>query len=550
MITKIKAELKDFKSPIILNSGKTFDYFATLRRIDCYADDTFIDNICNKEGLIFWQLAKQRVPHFVKNIDLDTKDFRAGGQGDANYYQSWIVRMEFEEWCRKSGLSLTLNNVTNNVAKYGSGVWKKTKIKGKTEVKRANLNKLYFDTSSEFINDSAIIEEHEFTEDQIRERWNEKCDEIIAKAEKVESDNKIKKYIIYERHGYIDGVRTHGIYCGLNDAGEVVIYEKENKKDIYFDFHIDDWSGDRWLRVGVFERLFQLQENINTLVNQNQNARDIASLLLMRTNDPNTYGNVLKGAESGDIIQSADLQQIGIDNRFFNEFITELREIEAKADKLCMTPDVITGDTMPSGTTMRGQAMTGNAAKSAFLPVKQSIGEKMGKIIIEEILPEVVTDWNKGGFLIISENSNDIAIYDEVLIMREQQIRVEENGGYITVEEAKEIEKNVRASLKNSVRKIDIQKNFFNFDTGIKLNVTGESVDKAQQNDAYNNLITWMTSKPAIVNNPYFRQYAENNGITPIRMEQEDIDALQQGMTGASVQPQQRDALMAEVNTQ
>lgn len=549
MITKIKQELEDFKSPIVLNSGKTFDHYGTLRRIDCYAENTFIDDVCNDEGLIFWQLAKQRLPHFVKNIDLDTKDFRAEGQGEANFYQSWIVRMKFEEWCRKGTLPFVLNNTTNNVGKYGSAVWKKTKVNGKTELKRANLNKLYFDTSSEFINDSAIIEEHELTEDEIRMRWEDKADEIISKAEKVENKGKIDRYTIYERHGYVDGVRMHGIYCGKEDE-ELTIYERQQKKDIYFDFHIDDWSGDRWLRVGVFERLFPLQEEANTLVNQNQSARDIASLLLLRTNDPNTYGNVLKGAESGDIIQSADLQQIGIDNRFFNEFITELREIEAKADKLCMTPDVITGDTMPSGTTMRGQAMTGNAAKSAFLPIKQSIGEKMGKIIVEEILPEVVIDWNKGGFLIISENSNDIAIYDEAMIRIAQQEQAEKNGGYITKEEAQAIEQTIRQSLKNSVRRIDVKKNFFNFDTGIKLNVTGESIDKAQQNDAYNNIITWMTSNPAVVNNPYFRQYAENNGITPIRMEQEDIEQLQQGMTGASVQPQQRDALMAEVNTQ
>jgi hypothetical protein len=550
MIQKIKEELSDFKSPITLNSGKTFDHYEILRRIDCYADNTFIDDVCNEEGLIFWQLAGQRLPHFVKNIDLDTKDFRAEGQGEANYYQSWIVRMKFEEWCRKGTLPFVLNNTTNNIAKYGSGVWKKTKINGKTELKRANLNKLYFDTSAEFINDSSIIEEHELTEDELRFRWSELADEIILKAEKFENEGKIKRYKVYERHGYVDGTRTYGIYCGLSDDKGLVIYERAQKKDIYFDFHIADWAGDRWLRVGVFERLFQLQEDVNTLVNQNQNARDIASLLLLRTNDPNTYGNVLKGAESGDIIQSADLQQIGIDNRFFNEYITELREKEAKADKLCMTPDVITGDTMPSGTTMRGQAMTGNAAKSAFLPVKQSIGEKMGKIIVEEILPEVVMDWNKGGYLIISENSNDIAIYDEAMIRIAQQEQAEKNGGYITKEEAQAIEQTVRQTLKNSQRKIDVKKNFFNFDTGIKLNVTGESIDKAQQNDAYNSIITWMTKNPAIVNNPYFRQYAENNGITFIRMETEDIEALQQGMTRESVQPQQRDALMAEVNTQ
>ncbi len=550
MIKRILGEIEDFKSPIILNSGLSFDHYLTLQRIDAYCDNKFI-SAPNDEGLIFWQLGNQRLPHFVKNIDLDTKDFRAEGQGETNYYQSWIVKLKFAEWARKSGLALSLNDIADNVAKYGSGVWKKYKQKGKTELKRCNLNRLYFDTSSEFINDSPILEVHEMTEDEIYSQWEDMAEKIMLEAEKCDDFN-IVKYKIYERHGFVKGKRMHGCYCGISDDKEFIIFEKEQKKDIYFDFHVWNWSGDRWLRVGVVERLFLLQERINTLCNQNAQATEISSLLLLKSSGTST-GNVLKGSESGDVINDADLQQVAIDNRFLNGFITELREIEAKADRLCMTPDVITGDTMPSGTPVRGQVMTGNAAKSAFRFVKEMIGEKMGNIIIEELLPDIVKDWNKGGYIEIGENIEDINIFDEVIIRREQQKAFEEakkQGYVLSLLELEQIAEKTRKESNRSNRKIDIKDNFFNFDLGLKLNVTGESQDKAQQNDAYTNLLTWLQTNPNFANNYYFRQYAENNGITPIRLSNDEIKQLAETQGPATTIVPKQDKLMAAVNPQ
>jgi hypothetical protein len=542
MIKDIKQQIKDFKTPIILNSGAFFDHYGTLRRVDSYKDDKFFLSP-NDENYIFWQLATQRLPYFVANIDLGTKDFMPYGLGEINYYQAWITRLKFQEWANESNLSIDINNIVESVAKYGSGVWKKYRNKGKTDLKKCNLNRLYFDTSVEYINDSDIIEEHELTESKIRERYTEQADEVIANAEKTEAGN---KYIIYEKHGFIDGTRKHVIVAGKTDDDEVVLMDKEQSKDIYFDYHLWNYSGDRWLRVGVYERLFPLQERINTLVNQNAETTEIASLLLLKTGSETVTGNVLRGSESGDILNDPDLQQIPIDNRFLNNFVTELREIEAKADKLCMTPEVITGDPLPSGITFRGQAQLANAGKSPFRYAKELIGEAMGKCIEDNIFPDVVKEWNKGGFIEIQNDIEDIKIYDEIREKKTIAKALEKNPNA----DVEAMLVDIRQRVKRMNRPVKIEEDFFKFGVGIRLNVTGEKQDKSQQNDAFSNIIQWIMSNPAVGNNPYFRQYAENNGITPIRMGREEIAQVQRGSTGQTVEQPKKDALMSQIDTE
>ncbi|MEI6529671.1 MAG: hypothetical protein WCN88_04760 [Candidatus Falkowbacteria bacterium] len=550
----IRREVEDFRKDFKISENYSFNQYQTIRRINNYINDKFYTR--TEPDLIFWNLSTPRIIHFAKNIDLDTKDLLPVGKGDTNFLQAWILRLRFQKWMKDNKLSLTLNDLSEGIATYGSIVWKtyddyETKEKCLVE---SDLRHLYFNPAAKTIRKTPVVELHYLSEIDIREKegaWDN-IDDILKNARKADGsdkENKENRYMlreIWERWGECVDLNGKVHYChyigaGYGDKETIAFYDEDiDCEELpYYDFHIGRYRG-RWMRVGVVERLFKVQERANAVVNANAEATQIASLLLMRTNEPNTTGNVLEGAISGQIINSADLQQIGIDNRAFTVLLGELDRLERQADKLCLTPEVITGDAMPSGTPFRAVAAMSNSAKSAFQYIKQTIGETVSFLLEEEILPSVVKKWNRGSVLDIIDNLKDINLYDDQIVqikLLEYIKTANERGKYVSDEEIANVEQEYRANIEKTGRTIDIPKGFFNFEFGISLNVTGETVDKSAKNDAYSNILQWKQGNPAVVNDPYFRQYCEDNQITPIRMSEKEIQQQAQGLQSTQKKP-------------
>lgn len=547
----IDKTIKKGDEVITLKSGKTFDYKETLKRINCYINNRFLE----REDGIFWNISAPRIVHFAKNIDLDTKDLQPYADGEVDYVQTWILKMKFYRWLEDNHFALTLNERSNGLTTYGSWVWKVVKKDGKKNLESVELTNLSFDRSVKSIRETEIVEKHELTKKEIMDKadvWNY-TDELLRT--KPEENG---KYCIYEFWGYDDEGNYKQCFYSMK-LKDKYLYETDRKeKDCpYYDFHLGDYRG-RWLREGIVERLFSLQEQANKLVNQNDSYNEIASLLLLRTANPEISGNVLQDVENGEIINSDDLQQIGISNLAFNNFIAQLREIEKKADQLCLTPQIISGEQLPSGTPFRSVAIMTNAAKSAFTIMREDIGESTGYLLKEVIFPDVVKEWNKGELFEIGRDEADIQYFTkEVRKLMKWNIFVENllNGKAMTLEDMNGLDVGINEQLATSLPKIEIPENFFNFKFHIRTRITSESVDKAQRNDALNTVLSWVQANPAIVDIPYFRQYCEENGINYWRLTMEQKEQLQmqqqQGQPGQPPEPiGQTDKLSGIVDTQ
>ena len=525
-----------------INDVYSFNFKDTVKRIYAYLNSKYV--ICDDPSAIFYNIVNDRSHHYAKNIDLDTKDLQPYGIGEVNYYQSWVAKVKLNEWFEEEKIAVKLNDLAENVSDYGSTIIKLVKKGNVMDWEYVNLMNISFDPLIDSIRNSDSVEYHYMTEQEMKEKdWYKEDMEA-------EDDG---KYKLWEYWGFIDEQYTRIIGWGDGDD-ETVLSETEMKEDDnpYYDFHVTAYKG-TWLRVGVVERLFQLQEQVNRLVNYNEKNNEISSLLLLRTNDPNTNGNVLRGAESGQIVNSQDLQQIGITNTYLNEFIAQLQKYEARADELCYTPQVVRGEQAPSGTPFRSVAVASNNAKSSFRFIRERIGETLGYVLKDKILPNVVRSWNRGEIMDIAESLEDARVFEDYYTMqliRDFTDQKVEAGYMVEANElAKFVEVNVRA-LDRKGRKINIPKGFFDFKWVIKFNITGENVDKAQRNGAYESILTWIQSNPAIQNNAYFRQYVEDNGITPIRMTKQEEQQLQQPQGG---QPkgigQGEDKLLSAVDT-
>jgi len=553
--------VKDFKEKTVeMTKGFHFSQYETIRRINLYINDKYLER---NDDAIFWNISTPRIPHFAKNIDLDTKDLMPYGEGDVGILEAYCLRIKFRRWLDENHFAITLNDLSEGLATYGSVVWKKYYEDGKAELEEVDLTNLYFDPRVKYIKQADVVEMHYLTDSELREKEWDNVDEALKAAEKTTSNgNKndkdaIKSNEIWEFWGNIemeDGSFEYRHYIGAGYGDKEVIMVEDDVSDDdfpYYDFHVGRYRS-RWLRMGVVERLFKLQERANTVVNENAQATSIASLLLMRTSDPNTTGNVLQGAITGQIVNSKDLQQIGIDNRAFNLLLNELTTIERQADLLCMTPEVVMGETAPSGTPFRSLAVTANSAKSSFRYIKERVGETIGYILKEEILPTEIKKWNKGGILEILDDLADVEMYDKWLkdIMLLDQLKA---GARYTPELEAAIQNEIDNNVRYVGRKLKLNENMFKFDYKIKFNITGESVDKAQQNDAYFNAITMYSQNPALVDIPLFRQYLENNGISWWKLtpkQKQDIVNTAQQMTGTQpIAKPQQDQMMASVDT-
>lgn len=533
--------LKDAK-PVLYNQRET------LRRINFYINDKYLER---DDNAIFWNISSTRIPHFAKLISPDTKDFLPYGLGELNYWQSWALKKKVRDWFGEGSFYQTLNDTSTGLATYGSSVWKKYKDGKMTELEEVNLESLYFDQTIKDIKDSDIVENHNLTLNELWEKdgvW----DNVQEVIEKGEDDG---RYEVWEYYGLYQEEKTdkpeykHVIGFGFGSEFITLWEETIKREDCpYYDFHIGKYKG-RWLRTGVVERLFKLQERANQLVNQNAQTTEIASLLLLKSANADISGNVLEQAVNGQIIGDETLQQIGITNTGLQQFVSEMQMIENQADKLCLTPQIVQGESSPSNTTFRGIAVVNAGAVNAFRNDRQNFFEKIADILLKDIFPTLVKDWKSEDLIEMAEDDADVEAYDKSVkayMAKEAML----NGTLVTPDVIGQIEESVTENIGKIGRKVVPGKDFWNFKWGFKMMPTDESVDKTAMNDTYYNALQMTAANPAITNVPGFKQYLEDNGIAPWKLTPKQIEQMQQQPAKNLPDQRQPDKLLAEAKIQ
>lgn len=569
-----KAERTTFEQEIILPNGKSFNHRDTVKMISCHSQGEYYLN--DNESDIFYPLGMKRSPHFAKKLDTDTKDYEVIPEGDAPVNAAWIANIKLRTNFRDSGFALDINDNTEHCADYGSSVMKRvTMDNGEDGLKLCNLLYLWFDPSVESIYNKTVIELHQLTEMEIRAKksWKD-VDKAIENAEQVDNQetmatvqdrNVVIKYKIWERVGefqkqdssgnFIDKTPKyyHTIFCGLGED-EVILFEDVIKPEDspYLDFHISKYK-DRWLRVGVYERLFGLQRLVNDLVNYDRESALIASLIMFRSKDKALIGrNVMEEAFSGMILDTNSLDQIGISNQAFNEFITKLIRYEIKADELCMTPEVITGDKAPSNATFHGQALMTNVANDAFKNARDRIGFVMADFILKKKLPKLMAKWNTEDVLEIAGDEEHAKIFDyhrEKFLVNDfimQEWAQGRNPDEATIELFKQ---RIAEEAKFKPRRLEIKGLFKGFKYGLKLNPTGENVNKEQRNEVFTNVENLLVNVSPTAFQQVVKKHLEFNGISGIDIPIEELQLAQQNQIKGNVPQPKTDKLAAMVNT-
>ena len=133
---QIQQEWDNFQdNSVEVIDGYYFSQSENIKRITLYINDKFLGDV--EDNAIFWNLSTPRIPHFAKNIDLDTKDLETYGVGDVNFFQNWVLKMKFSKWVKDNEFALTLNDLSEGISTYGSIIWKKIMNKGIADIEEA-----------------------------------------------------------------------------------------------------------------------------------------------------------------------------------------------------------------------------------------------------------------------------------------------------------------------------------------------------------------------------------------------------------------------------
>ena len=570
--------------------GLLFNQYKLLQTIHYYLNSRFENGDTDENGndKYFHNIINHRNAHTTKNIDLDTKDVRVETDLEDKLWASWILRMELQAWMQDEHFGRNLNQLAEDLPRFGSVVWKKTyeesddaddSSEPKVCVKNTDLRDLIHDQTVERLKDSQLVAERiVMTSKQIMDKvksggW----DEAAAKALLMPSSASVKKdhYLkegaaaaspaaysltdqlpacdVYEVWGWVP--ETHlpkkffpdlpddrdatkfryvmAIIGGLEGGAseETLFCEEANEEDFpYKDVHIRKTPG-RWLGIGNTELLIPLQVRMNELVTRFFMALRLGSVHLFQTRGKLTRKNLLQDAQDGDIIESSHaIDPLATEIRAFNQYQNEVAMIDTLADKICNTPEVVTGESLPAATPFRLGAQLGSSAAKIFEFIRENCGLFVGSVMNDWVLPSLAETLTGEHVLKLMGSTDDLATfmaaYRKSVLLDQVKQYVLKNHYLPTKEEFLTAEKALAEQIGGMDKKLKVVEGFFTDtdleDLRIFFDPTGERADKGAQMETQTNLLQILASNPTILQDPNTRmilgRILEASGISPLKL--------------------------------
>src|SRR3990167_5444764 len=328
LVVQIKKELESYRTNTV-NIADDYPYsqWKLVRRIMLYKNQIYPKGKFDSQGNYkFWfDIISPRVDAEIKNIDFDTKDIVIASDAENDSGKVLISNKRLKEYLKETGQAQKLNEAVERGTEWGNVVWKKIK----NDYKIMDLNNFYvLNQIAETLEDSDVIEKEIFYSADLRKKigiW-ENVEELI-KSNKAEYNQSSPEFYIYERNGevcekdYYEAIGKTGgseskyllvkvIVGGIKkDDPTLILFCEELTGKPYKEYHRGKYSGS-WMRQGMYEILFDIQTRGNEIGNQIARGLEWASKTVFRSSDKITAQNIITDLQNGDVVKSADIQQV------------------------------------------------------------------------------------------------------------------------------------------------------------------------------------------------------------------------------------------------
>lgn len=434
IITQIKNEIDAYKTANIeITEDCTFNQYKLCRRIMLYKNQIYPKGKFDSQGNYkYWfDIISPRVDAEIKNIDFDTKDIVLDSDNREDAGKLLIANSRLRQFLKETGQAERLNESVERGTEWGNIVLKK--IKGGYRLMDLN-NLMVLNQIAETLEDSDIIEKEIMYPNDLRKKMDvwENVDELINSA-KTDFNKSSPEYYIFERNGeiseadYNEAIGKQGgdenkyllakvIVGGCDkDDPKIKLFCEVLDDKPYKEYHRGKYCG-RWMRLGLYEILFDIETRANEIGNQIARGLEWSSKTIFRSSDNVIAQNILTDLQNGDIIKSVDLVQVNTRMEGMDQLIADWNRLMQLADKLANAYEVVTGENLPSGTPFSLGALQNVNANKLFDFIREKFSLVFQEVIEDWVLPDLFKDLKSKSVIKLTGDSGVLQRYYQMVI--------------------------------------------------------------------------------------------------------------------------------------
>lgn len=394
------------------DNGYQFSQRKMLADIDLAYNSIYKQGKYDREGQrkLYLNIVRFYVNVAVKNTDIDIKNFvfTPSDYTKANIWSTWFFKRQFSRWVKDEGYSKTINDLNFDFNKYGTCVSKKVK----NDIVRVPIRSIKCDQAAETLMDgirggTPMIQEHEFSYVQMKDfkEWDI-------------TESFTGKRIVYEMYSYMPRcellklqkktvtdkeddtmVFTMAIIMPTGRQEEdkrkkyddkVLFIEETTEADFPFNESHSEKQDGRWLGRGNVENQLENQIARNLSANLRRRSMLWASKQIFQTQGDVVNKNLVKNVQDGEVLQvglNGLISKVDTSSRALSDFSQDEQVWAENSDKQAFAFESATGETPPSGTPFRLQALLSNTVMSYFDRQKEIFGLYLQDTFFQQIIP-------------------------------------------------------------------------------------------------------------------------------------------------------------------
>jgi hypothetical protein len=582
----VRQEVWDFlNNYIVIVPGYSFHQYLTIKRAHLYLNSKFEEQ--NDSGLyknrekLFFNVVVPACEVATKMLNVDSKDIRLLPLEPKSYFSTYLLEKELKQWLKKSKFSNILNQIAEEVPRYGSCVIEK--VKGGAKV--VDLRKLMLDPTVDSIKNSRFVTTISYmTPEELRATGWDNVEVAIqrygttygqtAYEDRSGGVNLMRStpYIkVYKRYGsvqkgWIDGskstemVKSLFIVAGCeeqaksvdgksnSDNGVVLFKSRWYKEWPFKDYHYQKIVG-RWLGLGIVESLFDTQVRMNELKNQKRISMELSAMHLFWTADKQIVRNVIDDLQSGDVMLSkSGINPLANEERNLPAFRDEEESYTQHAQRLSFAYDAVSGETPAASSTATANINAQQQASSVFGFKRKNFTNMLRDLFNDLVLPELMTDLTPEHIMRFTGNTQELNKLDDAaseIYVNDEIKRLVLSGKAPTVEVQQALRDKAKAAYKRMGEHRFLKiKSYFYSDSEFEFdfNTGNEQVNPqviAQNTQA---VLSAIGANPGLLSNPLSKlllfNYAEALGISKGELEMADSEFTQQQQMQPQMQQQ------------
>lgn len=392
-----------------------FNQFELNNRIDAYLNSRFTEGDGDRP---FFNIVTAARNIWYRATDIDRKHIRIKATAISQHLAAFVATIHLQEWMRKTGFGAFLNDWGRSLASYGSTVLKFVEVKGELKASVIPWNRLISD-SVDFesnpkieviwMTPAQLLKNKTYDKDMVEKLLNSLESRETLDTQK--KDNKSEYIKIYEVHGemplsyltekdkdtkeYVQQMHVVSFVAKKEGKGfdDFTLYKGKEAKDPYMITHLIKEDG-RSQAIGAVEHLFDAQWMKNHTVKATKDYLDIASKLIMQTQDQNFVGqNALNAIMNGDILVHAPNSPLTL----VNTAKPDISQLQAFGQQwvdlgrdITSTPDAMRGgENIKAGTAWRQVEAVRQESHSLFELMTENKGLHIEDMMRKFVIPHL-----------------------------------------------------------------------------------------------------------------------------------------------------------------